>query len=63
MEIKVMVATMKEITNMLKVTLARIITEGILKIYLFIICKYTVAVQCTPVDTPEEGIRSHYGWL
>jgi hypothetical protein len=28
------------------------------KIYLFIICKYTVAVF-----TPEEGVRSHYGWL
>jgi hypothetical protein len=26
---------------------------------LFIISKYTVAVS----DTPEEGIRSHYGWL
>jgi hypothetical protein len=26
------------------------------KIYLFIICKLSS-------DTPEEGVRSHYGWL
>jgi hypothetical protein len=27
-------------------------------IYLFITCKYAVVS-----DAPEEGIRSHYGWL
>jgi hypothetical protein len=52
----------KDGSELLVVVVLLLLFKKYLFIYLFIICKYTVAVF-RHTHTPEEGIRSHYRWL